>query len=272
MVFFTQRAQALFTPELTVVSNQVAFYLTTLTNVEDKAQAKAAAGALKALSKPSASLPKDYDLFVAAALKLGPFALQPPFGQIGSNTFAFFMGTAFGEIGTTAVRVAALNDFVKTKKAASNQVAQAIATLTTAVTNPNVQLALLQGRQVFSRIAKANKLAATGEAHSGLAANELDNTFLHHTSRHDSGIVHLLGGGNAVEDEGTPDEQSATYTYTRTGLNTGTLVLTEGSSVTTVKLKFTSATGGKFTATIISSEGKEKDSGAFTVEEGSPGT
>ena len=265
LALLTQRAHALFTPELTSVSNQVALYLTTLTNPEDKTQSNTVAKALKALSKPSTSVAEDYNLFVAAALKLGPLAFQPPFGEIGSNTFVFFLNTAAGQIGDTAARIAALNDFVKTKKAASNNLAQAAATLNAASTNSDPQLALLQGRQVFTKIATANRLAAVGEAHSGFAADSLNGKLLTHTEPNSSGTVLLLPSGDFKENgHADPD---GTFTYTRTGLNTGTLVLNNNDGdVTTVYLKFTTTTDGKYTGRIESVDGNESIKGTFTLQ------
>jgi hypothetical protein len=265
MALLAQRAHALFTPELTAVSNQTAVYLTTLTNAEDKAQAKAVANALKALSKPSTSVAQDYNLFLAAASKLGPLAFQPPFDTIGSDTFIFFVNQAEGQIGATATRIGALNDFVKTKKAASNNLAQAITILNLAVTNSNPQLALLQVRQVFSKITTANRLAAVGEQHSGFAADSLDGKLLTHTEGNDSGTV-LLEPSGFFKEDGSPDP-NGTFTYTRTGLNSGELVLDhDNGDVTTAKLTFQTTTSGKVTAHIDSLNGDENAKGTFTIQ------
>jgi hypothetical protein len=264
MALLTQRAHALYTTYLTQVSNQVAQYATTVTNA---AEGRAITNALKALSKPSTSVAEDYNLFVAATLKLGQFALADPnLFNAGSNTFAFFLNEAGGEIGATGARIAALNDFVKTKKAASNNLAQALATLNSAVTNPNPQLALLQGRQVFSKLKTANKLAAVGEAHSGFAPSDLDGKLLTHTEANSSGTVLLEPSGNFKAD-GSPDP-NGTFTYTRTGLNTGTLVLNHdpGDDVTTAKLTFKTATSGNFTEHTESADGDTNSKGTFTIQ------
>ncbi len=265
MALLTQRAHALFTPELTSVSNQVAVYLTTLTNAEDKLQSNTVAKALKALSKPSISVDQDYSLFVAAALKLGPLAFQPPFDEIGSNTFVFFLNTAAGQIGDTAARIAALNDFVKTKKAASNNLAQAVATLEAASTNSNPQLALLQGRQVFTKIATANRLAGIGEQHSGFAPDSLDGKLLSYTGSDESGMFLLQPSGDFKENgHADPDGE---FTYERTGLNSGMLVLNHSSGgTTTAKLNFKTTTSGKFTVHVEDAAGEDNDKGTFTIE------
>jgi hypothetical protein len=266
MLFLTQQAHALFTPELTAVSNQVAVYLTTLTNAGDGAEAKALIKALKTLAKPSASVAQDYALFVSASLKLGQFGLSDPnLLSIGSNTFLFFLDTADEQIHATANRIAALNDFVKTKKAASNQLAQARATMTAAETNANLQLALSQGRVVFAKIATANRLAAIGEAHSGFAPESLDGKLLSYTGRNSSGTEELSPSGTFKEN-GNP-APIGTFTYTRTGLNSGTLVLNYAAgAVTTAQLNFKTTTGGNFTAHTEEPAGEDNDNGTFTLE------
>lgn len=266
MLFLAQQAHALFTPELTAVSNQVALYLTTLTNAGDGAEAKALNKALETLAKPSASVAQDYALFVSASLKLGQFGLSDPnLLSIGSNTFLFFLDSAEEQIEATADRIAALNDFVKTKKAASNQLAQARATLTAAETNGNLQLALSQGRVVFTKIATANRLAAVGEAHSGFAPDSLDGKLLSFTGRDSSGTEELSPSGTFKENgNSAPD---GTFTFTRTGLNFGTLVLNyDNGAVTTAKLIFKTTASGKFTAHTEDTEGEDNDSGTFAIE------
>ena len=109
LLLLANRSHALFTPYLTVASNEFAAFAATLTNgtPHDRAEANALARALRDLSKPSDSAAGDYKLFVAAATHLGPFALQPPFGEAGSNLFNIFMLEAQIEIGATAARIAA---------------------------------------------------------------------------------------------------------------------------------------------------------------------
>jgi hypothetical protein len=266
VLFLTQQAHALFTPELTAASNQVALYLTTLTNAGDGAEAKALNKALKALAKPSASVAQDYDLFVSASLKLGQFGLSDPnLFLIGSNTFVFFLNSADEQIDATAARIAALNDFVKTKKAASNQLAQARATLTAAETNANLQLALSQGRVVFTKITTANRLAAIGEAHSGFAPDSLDGKLLSFAGRDSSGTEELSPSGTFKENgNSAPD---GTFTFTRSGLNSGTVVLNyDNGAVTTAQLNFKTTTSGKFAAHTEDTDGEDNDNGTFTIE------
>ena len=92
------RSHALFTPYLSGVSNGIADYATTLTDPSDRAEARVVARVLKDLSKPSTSVAGDYSLLLRAALHLGPFALRPPFGEVGSNAFVYFMGEAQTEL------------------------------------------------------------------------------------------------------------------------------------------------------------------------------
>jgi hypothetical protein len=124
-------------------------------------------------------------------------------------------------------------------------------------------------KQVFTKITTANRLAAIGEAHPGLALNSLVGVTVHHSGRN-PGTVQFTTATDCLQadDGGSPDP--ATYTYQRTGLNTGTLVITDDSGngdsdVSTIKLIFTSATGGRFSARNTSSDGVHIENGTFTI-------
>ena len=93
------QSHALVTPYMTALSNFTVYFVTTLTNPADQAEARAVNQALKDLAKPSASVAQDYNIFFSAAIHLGPFVLQEPFGSGGSNVFALFLNDAAGEMG-----------------------------------------------------------------------------------------------------------------------------------------------------------------------------
>jgi len=270
MLLLASRSHALFTPYLSGVSNDIALYATTLTDPSDKAEARVVARVLKDLSKPSTSVAGDYNLFLRAALHLGPFVLKPPFGEVGSNAFLFFMSQAQTNLLVTAARIGALNDFIPTKKAASNQLVRAAATLGSVATAPDAQRALLLGSQVFARLAAANRLAAIGEAHPGFALDSLVGKLLEHHERGQSGTVHFDNATTVTETDSEGTSTSA-YTYTRTGLNSATLVLThdEGgglTSTTTVKIRFAATTRGTFTFRNQDSDGSVNiGAGTFTL-------
>lgn len=265
------RAHAYYTNFLDTASNALSFTYHSLTNTATNALQRKQAGiilrALRDLAKPSTSVAADYNLFVAAALHLGPLAFTPEFGPIGTNTFLLFTNEAQVEIDATEVRVAALNSFVRTKRPASNAVARAQATLNTIPTLTNPQLGILLARQVFAQIVIANRLAAYGEAHSGFALNSVVGKNLHHSEQGNTGSIFFDNETQATQDA----LLDTAYTYTRTGLNTATLMLVEnegqGDSTTTVKIRFTSATGGTFTFRNVDSDGSvETGSGTFTID------
>ena len=251
-MLFAGRSQAYYTNFLDVVSNTLTTAYNSITSnptptKREKREAAAMKRALKDLSKPSTSVAGDYNLFLAAAQHLGALAFSAQFAPVGSNVFDAFTNEAQAEIEATAARVDALNDFVRVKRAASNQVAKAEATLISLSTLTDPRIALIVTRVVFARITAANHLAGIGEAHPGLAANSLVGVTLHHEeNNNNSGDVSFTSASEGTQtDNGGP--QPFTYTYERTGLNTATLVLNEdGGGTTTVKLKFTSATGGTF--------------------------
>jgi hypothetical protein len=237
----------------------------------EKKQAAAMTRAIRTLTNQPATPAEAYGLFVKAALQLGPLALQGPIGAAGTNLFNAFTNEAQAEIDCTWGRIAALNDFVRTKRAASNQLAQAQRTLDTIPTLTNPQIGILLGRVVFRKIVVANKLAAIGEAHPGFAPNGVIGKTLAHTEGAHSGTVHFDDGVQATEtdDEGT---RTSAYTYTRTGLNKSTLVLmnpgdVSGTNTTIAKLRFLSNTNGTFTYRFEDSDGETGGgSGRFTID------
>ena len=268
-------AQALYTnyldttvATLTGVSNYLAT-LPTPTPAQKK-QLTTVKRALKDLSKPSTSVAGDYALFLNAAIHLGPIALQEPFGSLGSNVFAAFQAEVGVEIYSTSIRLSSLNDFVRTKRPASNQLAQAVAkfsSIGTTVLDP--QLGLLVAGQAFKNLTAAQRLVALGEAHLGLVPPSLVGFTLTHHERGQTGTEQFDDVNNATEhdNDGT---RSVTYTFTRTGLDTATLILSHaeggGTSTTTVKMRFTSETGGTFTFQHTGSDGgSQSGPGTFTL-------
>ena len=273
VLLLATQAQAYYTNYLDVVSNTLAYVQTTLTNntPQERKLAATIGRALKDLSKPSSSVAGDYALFLNAAIHLGPLALQEPFGNLGSNVFAAFQTEVGVEIYSTAVRIASLNDFVPTKRPASNQLARAIAkfsSIGTTVLDP--QLGLLVAGQGFKNLTVAQRLVALGEARPGLVPASLVGMTLTHHERGQTGTEQFDDATNATERDNNGGTRSVTYTFTRTGLDTATLVLSHagggGTSTTTVKLRFTSETGGTFTFKYIGSEGgSQSGSGTFTL-------
>lgn len=269
MLLVAGRAQALYTPELTAVSNGIAMYVTTLTLPDDRAEIRVATKALKALSRPSKSVADDYRRFLTASIQLGPYALQEPYSSAGSNVFAFFMGAAGLQFQDTSLRLAALNPFVRTRKAASNHLAQAYALFLANAAETNVQTALLRGQSIFNRLVVAARLVAIGERHQGNAANSLEDGILDYTERGGSGDIVFDDEDDATVEHAGDAPQPATYTYTRTGLNTGTLVLTYGDGGTdTVKLRFSTTGTGRYTRRYVLLPDRESASGRFVFTAG----
>ncbi len=270
---FATRAHALYTTHLdeavvalTGASNYFASLPSPTKN--DKKHFSAVKKALKDLSKPSTSVAGDFNLFFLAVVHLGDLVADPVFGptldSVGTNAFNGFVSDAQVSFLVMSRQLAALNDFVKVKKAASNQLNAVYSTLVTLSTTTNKQLGLLLGRQVFARLEAANKLLVKGQAQSGLAPANLVGFTLHHDSNGEAGEVKFLDDTHATQtnSEGT---LSHTYTYTRTGLNTATLLVNETSGTSTVKLKFTSGTGGSFTYSFVDESGTESGKGTFTL-------
>lgn len=265
------QSQALVTPYLIALSNGLAQYSQVLdamapTTPAVRPEARALQRALRDLSRPSSSLATDYRRFLTAALHMGNYAFTDPNLSVGgSNVFQAFMMDAGAEIGGTAARIAALNDFVRTKRSAGRHLAQAQALLGQQATEPDPKIGLLRGTQVFSRIVQAQRLTAFGESHQGFAASSVVGGTLDHTERNSSGQLVFNGDGTGTETVNGMTE-NFTYTYTRTALNKATLVLDYGpEGVTTVKLYFRSTGGGRFTARHLKDGAANRDAGTFTL-------
>lgn len=271
LLLLGSQAQAYYTNYLDVVSNTLSFVYTSLTNepsptASERQQIARIGRALRTLSKPSTNVAGDYNLFVKAATQLGPLAGDPAFLELGTNVFDAFTNQAQVEIIDAGNRVAALNDFVRVKRGASNQVRQAQATLDRIPALSDIRIALLVGRLVFNKITVANRLAAIGERKPGFAPDAVVGTSITHSNAESSGVVSFVDGTNFTETEVGGDPNSGTYTYTRTGLNSATLVLTSddglgGQEEVTVKLVFTAEGRGKFNAR----NGQEASKGSFTI-------
>jgi hypothetical protein len=238
---------------------------------QQKREAKAIARALATLSTPATNTAQGYSIFLKAATQLGPLAVSGPIGVAGTNVFAAFTNQAQAEIDCTADRIGALGEFNRSKKSASNQLAQAQRTLNTIHTLSNPQIALLLGRQVYLKIVLANKLAAIGEAHPGFAVDGLIGMRLTHTERNETGTIDFINDVQANQDSGTDQAHPSTYTYDRNGLNTAALELkypnNDGDeNVTNVKLKFLSSTNGTFTLKFHGGDGsRDSGNGRFTL-------
>ena len=272
LLALANQSHALYTNYLDVAVGTLTYFsnsLATATNATraEKKQLAEVKRALKDLGKPSASVAGDYNLFFASVAHLGDLAADPTFDAIGTNAFNAFVGEAQAEYGATYVRVASLNDFVRTKRSASNQLAKAYSALVTLSTTTNKQLGLLLGRQIYTKLTTANRLAAIGEAHPGFAADSVSGkTLVYHVGTR-MGMEQFT---DATHTDSTDLDGSMssgnTYTYTRTGLSTAMLVLDYGSGHTTsVKARFTSATGGTFTFHSVSPDGSRRGPGTFDL-------
>ncbi len=271
MLMLASRSQAYYTNYLDSVVGALAFKYSQLTNdpsptADERQQIARIGKALRTLAKPSTNVAGDYGLFLTAATQLGPIAQDPAFLEIGSTVFTSFTNEAQAEIIATGDRIAAQNQFVVTRRAASNNLNQAQNSLNRIPTLDDIQQGLLLGRQVFSKIRTANRLAAIGEAKAGFAANSLAGLRLRHTEGTNSGNIYFNNNVDATQTEADGD-QAITYTYERTGLNTGTLVLNQGAEgTTTVKLRLTSPGAGKFTFRHVNlDDSVENGQGTFTL-------
>jgi hypothetical protein len=266
LLLVATRAQALHTPYMAALSNQVSQYQAFLTTVPgEEKKARALLRALNVFSRPSTSIAQDYDRFLNATLQLGQFAFTDTnLLNGGTNVFIMFMNDAGVEIFVTQARLNALNPFVRTKKAASNQLAQALSLLIANSTETNLTLGLLRGGQVFRKLVNAQRLTTLGEANQGFAANSVLGGNLFHEESDSSGTITFTNATEFSQTDGG-ETSGGTYTYTRTGLNTATLVLVEEGGTNTVPLRFTSAGAGRFTYRFVGNEGTERGSGRFTL-------
>ena len=238
----------------------------------EKKQAAAIARALNTLALPATNTFQLYSLFLKGAQQLGALALtDPQIAVAGSNVFTAFTNQSQAEIECATARVAALGEFNRSKKPASNQVAQAAQTLIAIGSQSNPQIGLLLARQVFQKIFVANKLAAIGEAHPGFAPNGVVGETLTHTERGETGTVHFDNDTQATEVPANDPPRTSSYSYDRTGLNNADLKLeypgdVSGTNTTLVKLRFQSNTNGTFTYKFTDADGSRgSGSGRFSI-------
>jgi hypothetical protein len=237
---------------------------------QEQRQAAAIWRALKEFDEPSESVATDYSLFAAAAADLGALTVAPDFLLPLTNTFTAFVGEARAEMDLTSARITALNDFVRTKKRASNQLAQAQAALTSLSSVADLRVGILLGRQVFAKIVRTKKLAASGEAHPGFALNSVTETTLRYNVGHGYyGFVAFTNSTHYEQTEITSERTATiyegTYTYNRTGLNTARVVLNGTGLTNTVVLEYRSPTNGAFTDRTTSAGRVQSRRGTFTL-------
>ena len=271
-LLLANQSHALTTPYLTDLSNNVAFYhsiLSTSTNVVDKAEARALGRALRDLSRPTATVAQDYSRFFLATLHLGKFAFTDPILNAGGVVaFTNFMTDAFVQHFLLTLTNESLNPFVRTKKAASNALVQAGALLQANALETNQSAGLLRGNRIFSKLVQAEKLVGYGLTHQGFAPADgtLEGGKIEYAERGETNTVDFTDATNYIQ-AANGEITVGTYTYTRTGLNTATIVLTEigpSGSVTTVKVTFTSTTAGRYAFRFVNTSESRRGAGRFT--------
>ncbi len=271
-----QQAQAVpFTNYLDGISNVIAYanYVAS-TNPEAPAKVRAILGkALKDFQKPSTSVAGDYKIFIAVATHLMPLqtlvdpALSGPLGFASSNAFTNFVLEATAEVNELFMRQYLITPFQPLRRAASNQVAGAIRALSIAGTTTNINLGILSVGLGLNKLVVARKLVNKAELKQGFAPDLLDDTLLRYTIKGSEKTASLFGNTTYTNSEG----DTGTFTYTRTGLSTATLVFVSqtGEGTTTVKLRFTAldSSSAEGTFTLRNSEGGAGASGkgTFTV-------
>lgn len=270
MLLLANQSHALTTPYLTALSNGVAFYqgqLAVSPLPEHQKEARALARALRDLSKPTTTVAQDYQRFFLAVLHLGNYAYSDTnLTDAGVMTFLQFMNDAGAKIGELSARTNALNEFVRTRKAASKLIDQALVLLIANSTETNLQTGLLRGNRIFSKLVAAEKLVVKGEANQGFAPDDvhLSGGTLEYMQRDEDGTIRFTDDTN-YEQETIEETTAGSYTYTRTGLNTATIVLTEiGGSVTTAKLTFTSTGAGRYSLRFEGPSESGRAAGRFT--------
>jgi hypothetical protein len=275
MLLLANQSHALSTPYMIQLSNDMSGYRAYLTNFPGtEAEVKVLGKALIDLSKRSTNTAQDYVCYFRASLHLGDYAFTDEV-ILGGGVFAFtnFMNDAFAKIIELSIRTNALNEFVRTRKAASIQINQAYELLLINVANStdlsktNLQANLVRGHRIFSKLVKAEKLVRRGEANQGDAPTDgvVAGGILNYTAGDEVGSFTFTDETNFTQTVGT-NVATGTYTSVRTGLNTMTLVLSEtGGGVTTVKMKFTDPGIGKFTYSFVDAFESGRGSGRFTL-------
>lgn len=275
MLLLAQQSRALTTPYLTALSNNVAAYhgmLSASPLAEHQREARALARALRDLKPATTTVAQDYTRYFLAVLHLGDYAFTDTNLTTGGvQVFQFFMGDAAAKIGELSARTNALNPFVRTRKAASVQIDQAYALLLINIaagsdfSKTNLQACLLRGYRIFGKLVAAERLVVRGEANQGFAPTVLYvGSTLAYTNRGEGGII-TIKVSDEYEDANAEETLAGSYSYVRTGLNTGTFILTEfGGGVNTVRLNFRAATTGTFTFRFENGADRERGAGRFT--------
>ena len=274
-LLLANQSHALTTPYMVSLSNQLSGYYSLLTNpplVEHKKEARALAMALRDLKRPTTTVAQDYDRFFLAVLHLGNYAFTDPVLVGAGGAIAVeFLTDAGTKIGELSARTNALNQFVRTRGPASRQIDQAFGLLLINIANAgdssktNLQASLVRGRRIFSKLVLAEKLVVQGEARQGFAPTVLHvGSTLAYTNRAGGGIT-TIKASDEYEDTNIEETLAGNYSYERTGLNTGTLILSQfGGGVSTVKLTFRNATTGSFTFRFEQGADRERGAGRFT--------
>jgi hypothetical protein len=283
MSLLAERSHALYSDILLDVSNTVATVYQGVTNGSisvSSSQRTRLRRAYRDLRQPSLSVERDYDIFVAAARHLGRSAFQEPFHEKGATAYTNFLIRAQYEILVVSNRVAALNQFVAVKGEARRAVRRAQDTYdglveglqSGQITDEQVGILVLQ--RVYHRIRKAKHLAAIGERHPGWAPDNVEGKMLSYTNRSGAnGSIHFDDASTATQVDTDGNPNTVSYTWTRTSLNRGRLVLTapcdEGPNMrtTTVRIRFRAVMRGTFSARQVECDGSSgSSSGRFGIQ------
>ena len=273
MLLLAQQSHALTTSYLTALSNDVAAYHGLLSGSplpEHQREARALARALRDLRPATTTVAQDYTRFFLAVLHLGNYAYTDPnLTGPGVAVFQEFMANAGTNIAVLSARTNALNKFVRTRSAASRQIDQALALLIINSTETNLQTGLIRGSRIFSKLVLAERLVVRGEANQGFSPEDgtVAGAIFNYNGRNDSGTLTLTDASNYTDYDANLEETiGGTYTYTRTGLNTATLVLSEtiGGRVTTRRVSFRSLGGGRYAYTFLDGADRGRGVGNFT--------
>lgn len=270
MLLLTQQSHALTTPYLIALSNDVAAYhgvLSASPLPEHQREARALARVLRDLRPATTTVAQDYTRFFLAVLHLGNYAYSDSsLTDAGVAVFQQFMGDAGAKIGELSARTNALNKFVRTRSAASRQIDQALALLIINATETNLQTGLIRGGLIFSTLVAAERLVVRGEASQGFAPEDgtVAGGIFNYNGRNESGTTTLTDASNYT-DANLEETVGGTYLYTRTGLNTATLVLSEtGGGVTTLRVTFRADSEGGYAFTFVDGEDRGRGAGRFT--------
>ena len=226
----------------------------TLTNA---AQTNAVRSALTRLNTNTKTLSQDLSAFGAATSTLNDLQGDPDISSAESETFNNFLGEGQAQLQDVQDDADALSTVPPSLRNALNQ-AHAAYTNATIETN-SISQRVRDLNLAFTKIHVAQiQLAKANKGHKDKAPDSLAGNSVTVTTKADGSKP----AKTTLEDDGsyTTDAETGTWSYTKTGANTGTITLTAdgGSPTHTLDVTFKNVKKGTFTNDAESTTGSIK--------------